>query len=554
MFNITKGISSLYISGKKRKRSEKPDVDISTKFQDLKDKFKDLASLYDELEDQLADVHFMNLSDIKYYKRRPDRQKYNKHNNIPNSHKNFNYNYNNLNDYYYSLYKKLTNKKQKITNDNSKKGEEYKKLYNIDNEISLNFSNTKLNKLVLNSNKTTNNDNNNNNIKNNTISNNDTNNLINNTSIGIVKSNRLKKNRYSRYQNSSTKQNNFIPSGIKIPKKFNSNEDENKNSSDSDNNKKKPLPSLPLKTKTLLLHDNNFSKSTNSFFINNSKSSLVSSNSDTIKDNMDINNNKRKFNSLSIPYLNSNTPSIPLDNISRSTFFEDLNDFVEKGNEDNGNGNAEIAVHSTYTKLNTIPYNSFQTQNDLLNIMNESKLKAINYLKLYSSRSIRNSSSDFIFESSSDSVKDKKDCVEWNKNLNVNDYNNNNNNYYQINPPDSDEESDPFENISDLTISSDEREQHLSINNISENRTKQPLHHHHISHREEKRVKRPRKNSNASETSNVTSASTVTTETTTTTTSGIANDNDHYQDDITYSELLNNPMKKHEIYQMEKKS
>jgi len=177
---------------------------------------------------------------------------------------------------------------------------------------------------------------------------------------------------------------------------------------------------------------------------------------------MDISSNKRKFNSLSIPYLTVDTPSFPLDNISKSTFFEDLNDFVEKGNEDNGtnNDNAEIAVHSTYTKLNTIPYNSFQTPNDLLNIMNESKLKTVNYLKLYSSRSIRNSSSDFIYESSSESIRDKKDCIVWNKNLNINDYNNN---YYQINPPDSNEESDPFENISDLTISSDEREQHLSM-------------------------------------------------------------------------------------------
>ena len=93
--------------------------------------------------------------------------------------------------------------------------------------------------------------------------------------------------------------------------------------------------------------------------------------------------------------------------------------------------------------------------------MNESKLKTVNYLKLYSSRSIRNSSSDFILESSSESVKDKKDCIIWNKNLNINDYNNN---YYHINPPDdSDDDNDPFEDISDLTISSDEREQHLSM-------------------------------------------------------------------------------------------
>ncbi len=229
-----------------------------------------------------------------------------------------------------------------------------------------------------------------------------------------------------------------------------------------DNNKNIPLPLVPLKPKAILLNNNSISKSTNSFFFNHSKSSLVSSNSDTIKDNIEINSNKGKFNSSSIPHL---TPSFPLESISKSTFFEDLNDYVEKDNEDNGtvNDNAGIAIHSTYTKLNTIPYHSFQTQNDLLNLMNESKLKSVNYLKLYSSRSIRNSSSDFIFESSSESVKDKKDCIEWNKNLNINDYNNN---YYKIDPPDTDEENDPFENISDLTISSDEREQHLSMLNI----------------------------------------------------------------------------------------
>jgi len=551
MFNITKGISSLYISGKKRKRSDylKPDADISTKLQNLKDKFKDLALLYDELEDQLTDVHFMNISDIKYHKKKDNKQKYNNHNNIPNSHKNFNYNYNNLNDYYYSLYKKLTNKKQKTTYDNDKRDEEYRKLYNIDKEISLNFNDTEINKLGVNSD----NSNKDNNINNNTNVN-DTKNGNNNISKS-AKSSRLKKNRHcnSRYHNSSTKQNNFIPSGIKIPKKFISND---KESNKSDKNKSIPLPSSPLKPKSLFLNENIVSKSSNSFFINHSRSSLVSSNSDTIRDNIEINNNKRKFNSSSIPYLTVNPSAVQFDNISKSTFLEDLNDYVEKGNEDNGtiNNNAEIAVHSTCSKLNTIPYNSFQTQNDLLNIMNESKLKTVNYLKLYSSRSIRNSSSDFILESSSESVKDKKDCIIWNKNLNINDYNNN---YYHINPPDdSDDDNDPFEDISDLTISSDEREQHLSINNINEGHSKQPLHHHHhhTSQYEEKRFKRARNNSNTSEASNLTSASTVTTETTTTTTttSGITNENDHYQDDNTYSELLNNPMKKHEIYQMEK--
>jgi len=94
----------------------------------------------------------------------------------------------------------------------------------------------------------------------------------------------------------------------------------------------------------------------------------------------------------------------------------------------------------------------------------------------------------------------------------------------------------------------------LGINNINESHSKQPLHHHHhhTSQYEEKRFKRARNNSNTSEASNLTSTSTVTTETTTTTTSGITNENEHYQDDNTYSELLNNPMKKHEIYQMER--
>ena len=188
----------------------------------MKDKFKNLATLYDELEDQLTDVHFMNLSDIKYFKKKDNKQKYNKHNTIPNNHKNFNYNYNNLNDYYYSLYKKLTNKKQKTTYDNDKRDEEYRKLYNIDKEISLNFNDTEINKLGVNSD----NSNKDNNINNNTNVN-DTKNGNNNISKS-AKSSRLKKNRHcnSRYHNSSTKQNNFIPSGIKIPKKFINNDKE----------------------------------------------------------------------------------------------------------------------------------------------------------------------------------------------------------------------------------------------------------------------------------------------------------------------------------------
>ncbi|OUM63941.1 hypothetical protein PIROE2DRAFT_60972 [Piromyces sp. E2] len=150
-------------------------------------------------------------------------------------------------------------------------------------------------------------------------------------------------------------------------------------------------------------------------------------------------------------------------------------------------------------------------------------------------------------------MRDIKDCVIWNKNLNFTKYNNN---YYKISTTaddddddDDDDDSDPFENISDLTISSGEREQHQSINNI-----KKTVHHYHANTREDKKIKRARNNSNTSENSNLTSASTITTETTTTTTttSGVTNEMDNYQDDITYSELLNNPMKKHEIYQMEK--
>jgi len=537
MFNITKGISSLYISGKKRKRSDylKPDADISTKLQNLKDKFKDLALLYDELEDQLTDVHFMNISDIKHYKGK-EKQKNKRRNSIPNKYKNFNYNYNNLNDYYYSLYKKLTNKKQKITvNNNDKEKNEIKNKYNIDKEISLHFSDTKINTLGLHSN----NNENNNNDKNNK------NNENGDNTKGAVK-NILPKKKY-RYNNSKysnySKQNNFIPSGIKIPKKFDSNK--NINNSETDNNKNVPI----INIKHLSLNDCSKSErnASSPTFNKLSKSSLASSTSDTIKDQINT-----TFNSGSIPFIAFNNSLNPLDNLSKSTFLEDLNDYVEKDNEDN-NSKTEITVHSTCTKLNTIPFNSIKTQNDLLNFMNE---KPANYLKLYSSKSIRNSSSDFIFESSSESIKDKKDCIIWNKNLNINDYNNN---YYRINSADinddeeEEEESDPFENISDLSISSLEREQHLSINNINETNPKQPrhYHHHHVSKVEEKRHKRARNNSNTSDNSNITTTSTITTETTTTTTSNLTNEPD-YQDDITYSELLNNPMKKHEIYQMEK--
>jgi len=220
----------------------------------------------------------------------------------------------------------------------------------------------------------------------------------------------------------------------------------------------------PLYKKQFSMNDATSSeKSSNSYFNNLSKMSIASSNSDTIKDYDKISySNKRKFTSSSIPNVNfsSNNVVNPIDHLSKSTFLEDLNDYVDKNNEDNRLG---IAISSTCTKLNTIPYNSFRTQSDFLNIMNESKSKskAINYLKLYSSKSIKNSSSDFIFESSTESMKDK-DCIIWNKELNINNYSNN---YYQINPSvtdDDEEESDPFENISDLTISSDERKQHLS--------------------------------------------------------------------------------------------
>ncbi|ORX86499.1 hypothetical protein BCR32DRAFT_264890 [Anaeromyces robustus] len=562
IFDITKGISSLYISGKKRKHSEilkKPDGDISNKFKDLKDKFKDLASLYDELEEQLGDVHFMNLSNIKNYRLKPKQKS--RIRNIPNSQKNFNYNYNNLNDYYYSLYKKLTNKKQKISsNDEIKDKEEEnidaeinrkRQLYNIDNEISLNFSDTKLNSLGLNSNSNNKiNDNSNNNNNNNDNNNNNNSNSNNN----IYKNSRPKKTyRYNYIKNEySSKQNNFIPSGIKIPKKFENTHEKINTSNETKNKDQQQQPpqnsklnnikekNVPIPTLNFISLKNISDRTSNSFFNNLSRSSIVSSNSDTIKDNINERRNKKRHRENG-PYIPLTQSLNLLENLSNSQFLEDLNDYVEKVNEDNN-------IYSTCSKLNTIPYHSFQTQNDLINLMNESKSKSVNYLKLYSSKSIRTSSSDFVV-SSSESVKDKSDCVIWNKDLNINNYNNN---YYKINPQYLDEESDPFENISDLSVSSDERKQHLSINNINENK-KEILrhHHHHHSQREEKSHKRARNNSNNSDISNITSASTVTTETTTTTASNITNE-DCYQDDITYSELLNNPMKKHEIYQMEK--
>ena len=189
---------------------------------DLKNKFKDLGSLYEELEEQLSDVHFMNLKDLKKYKRRADRRNY-KYKNIPNSQKNFNYNYNNLNDYYYNLYKKLTNKKQKVTENNDEEKVKNKKLYNIDNKISLKFSNTELDKSGVS-------------FSNSQLQDKqDTSNISKDTINGKLKNKRPKKiNRYDnqRYPN----QNNFIPSGIKIPKKFDNNNNNNNNNNDNNNN------------------------------------------------------------------------------------------------------------------------------------------------------------------------------------------------------------------------------------------------------------------------------------------------------------------------------
>ncbi|ORX48930.1 hypothetical protein BCR36DRAFT_69883 [Piromyces finnis] len=211
MFNnpivdITKGISSLYISGKKRKRSDilKSNGSIANKLKDLKNRFKDLGLMYDELEEQLSDVHFMNISDIKNYKRNTNK-KYKKYRNIPNHLKSFNYNYNNLNDYYYNLYKKITNKKQKVTEINKDKEKE-KKIYKIDNEISIKFNDTNINTKGLN------------------FGSIDKQNVTNINTIMKENFNNSRPKKYNRYSNQKyRKQNNFIPSGIKIPNKFESN-------------------------------------------------------------------------------------------------------------------------------------------------------------------------------------------------------------------------------------------------------------------------------------------------------------------------------------------
>ncbi|ORX48929.1 hypothetical protein BCR36DRAFT_259672, partial [Piromyces finnis] len=144
-------------------------------------------------------------------------------------------------------------------------------------------------------------------------------------------------------------------------------------------------------------------------------------------------------------------------------------------------------------------------------------------------------------------LRDKKDCIIWDKDLCINKYNNN---YFQINSPTANDEGDSLEDISDLTVSSDEHEQHMHINNIYETNLKKPHHDHYVNHEKVKKNKRARKNSNTSENSNLTSTSTTNTEITTTSSFNIEIKN--YQDDITYSELLNNPMKKQEICQMEK--
>jgi len=201
---------------------------------------------------------------------------------------------------------------------------------------------------------------------------------------------------------------------------------------------------------------NVYGKNSSRTKLNNlSRSSLVSVNSDTTNHN--IEKKKEKLNKKEyIPCFSLAQSIDPSDDhSSKSQFFEDLSDYVEKNVDENSN----LSVHSTYTKLNTIPYHTFQTQDELLNIMNENRSK-LNYLKIYSSRSVRTSSSEFFVDSSSESIKDKSEYIIWNKNLNIE---RRLNNLSQANNDDSDEdENDPFEDISDLSVSSFEREQHLS--------------------------------------------------------------------------------------------
>jgi len=661
MFNkplrdITRGISSLYTSQKKRKHSEiikkndinnNKDKDISSKFKDLWDKFKDLDSLYEELEDQLQDVHFMNLREINNYHSK-GKTKNRKYTSVQNSQKNFNYNYNNLNDFCYSLYKKVTNKKQK-TSGNEKEGNKIKKdvraLYNMDNKISMNFTNLKLNDLDKNSSEKTidvvniinvngnnsesimdginNNNMNNSNTKlytsNTNLSTSNTNMNTSNTNMSFsytnVNSNslndntnvnssqtiisksktnpRLKKHirhkNYTRNKFSSTV-NNFIPSGIKIPKTFENNQnivtkdtnikdgndgnnhEKNKDTSDQLNNKRMKSITSHLKDLSLNttsgrssgsffnnLDRNSFNLSNNNIINNNIKNRKeMSNNNNNINNNniiiININDNNNNNNNIinnnknrkTIPYISKEQSLEPLD-YSKSQILEAINDFVEEDiNEENNN----LTIHSTCSKLQTIPYDSFQTtQNEILNIMNENKSK-INYIKLFSSRSFQTSSSDFIINSSSESLKDKSEYILWNKNINLSNFNNKN---YQLNNEYSEEEeSDPFESISDLTVSSDEREQHSFINKINKKSNSPNERHTNKSSKEKKNHDRTRNSSNISLNSNSTFTSTITTETNTTNASNITSETDNYQDNITYAELLNNPMKKYEIYQMEK--
>jgi len=621
IFDITKGISSLYITNKKRKHSEitklksNNNKSISKKFKDLKDKFKDLESLYDEIEDELQDVHFMNLSDLKNYKRRKgiNNGKYTSINNY----KNFNYYYNNLDDNYYNLYKIITHKKQKTSKNEENEKEENKKknkqnLYNIGEKISLKFCDKKFDEIKLGSNEnndidngkiisiddnenrnTTNTNNNeNNNIDNNNDNDNNKNNCIkddnnnannndnndnnennnndNNNNdddndnnndnrndnkisnnINTNNAEKLKKFNHSmkfkraknnkRYSNSS-RNNNFIPSGIKIPKillnskelnseinnedNINNDKNENKNLNENLNEKQNvnKISSLLSLIEHLSLKNVN-KRSTNSLF--NNFSSANSSNSDTIKssDRRTGRRNRKKHNFSPLFKISQSIK------VSKSQLLEDLKDYLGKSNDEDNN------IYSTSSKLNTIPYNSFQS-NELLNIMNDNKS---NYLKLYRSRSIKTSDSDFLLCSSSESIKDKLNYI-FNKNINLK------NNYYQINNEYfNGEESDPFLNTSDFSESSAEKEKNKS--NINKSKKHENQSNSHINERQNKRT---RNNSNLSIISNDTSISTITSETTTTINSNITIENDSYQDDITYTELINNPMKKYEIYQMEK--
>ncbi|ORY55057.1 hypothetical protein LY90DRAFT_507296 [Neocallimastix californiae] len=192
--------------------------------------------------------------------------------------------------------------------------------------------------------------------------------------------------------------------------------------------------------------------------------------------------------------------------------------------------------------FNNLDRNSFNLSNN--NIINN------NIKNRKEIRSFQTSSSDFIINSSSESLKDKSEYILWNKNINLSNFNNKN---YQLNNEYSEEEeSDPFESISDLTVSSDEREQHSFINKINKKSNSPNERHTNKSSKEKKNHDRTRNSSNISLNSNSTFTSTITTETNTTNASNITSETDNYQDNITYAELLNNPMKKYEIYQMEK--